>query len=64
MKPSLIVMNVPGPPVVLVVTRRGGSVGGGHVSVSAGVGDRVSEYAGDSRPPEHGTWNVRKFLLH
>ena len=52
MKPSLIVMNVPGPPVVLVVTRRGGSVGGGHVSVSAGVGDRVSEYAGDSRPPE------------
>ena len=62
MKPSLIVMNVPGTPVVLVVAGRGGGVGGGYVTVSAGVGDRVSEYAGHSRPPEHESWNVRKFL--
>ena len=59
MKPSLIVMNVPGTPVVLVVTRRGRRVGGGHVTVSAGVGDCVSEDAGNSWPPEHGSWNVR-----
>lgn len=52
MKPSLIVMKVPGTPVVFVVVARcGGSVGGGHVTVSAGVRDSVSEYSSNARPP-------------